>query len=240
MSLKKRVIDTRWERTINSQVQEPVLDHGIGWQELIVQPSRTCELYISSLSSSCRLSAGRASGAGQHFVGNLHCTVGITKYRPRAWHNDLPRGAGQIDRKFDGLRLASCSREVLQCFYTRMLEEKTLTSFSLIVVGISLLALWVSDVILKKYHLKGRYFVLHAVGNGIACVLTFKGMMATLLDPKSCVDGPPTVCTRFLLCFGATAKVFFRWLGCVLSRRFTFTMSLHFSLFRILNGCIIF
>ena len=51
-------------------------------------------------------------------------------------------------------------------------------------VLVTALCLWMVDrLVLVPLKLKGRYFILHAAGNAIAVVLTFNGMLRTLMDP---------------------------------------------------------
>ena len=44
-------------------------------------------------------------------------------------------------------------------------------------------ALFIFDVILARFGLKGRYYILHTVTNAICVFLTFDGMLKTILDP---------------------------------------------------------
>ena len=55
---------------------------------------------------------------------------------------------------------------------------------------ITTLCLWLVDrLFLIPLKLKGRYFILHAAGNAIAVILTFNGMVRTLLDPVHAAEG---------------------------------------------------
>ena len=55
---------------------------------------------------------------------------------------------------------------------------------------VTTLCLWMVDrMVLVPLKLKGRYFILHAAGNAIAVVLTWNGMVRTLLDPVHAAEG---------------------------------------------------
>ena len=55
---------------------------------------------------------------------------------------------------------------------------------------VTTLCLWMVDrMVLVPRKLKGRYFILHAAGNAIAVVLTWNGMVRTLLDPVHAAEG---------------------------------------------------
>ena len=55
---------------------------------------------------------------------------------------------------------------------------------------VTTLCLWMADrMVLVPLKLKGRYFILHAAGNAIAVVLTWNGMVRTLLDPVHAAEG---------------------------------------------------
>lgn len=55
---------------------------------------------------------------------------------------------------------------------------------------VTTLCLWLIDrFVLVPLKLKGRYFILHAAGNAIAVILTFNGMVRTLLDPVHAAEG---------------------------------------------------
>ena len=54
--------------------------------------------------------------------------------------------------------------------------------------------LWLVDRgVLMPLELQGRYFILHAAGNTIAVVLTFEGMVRTLMDPVHAADGDTSI-----------------------------------------------
>jgi len=61
--------------------------------------------------------------------------------------------------------------------------------------------LWLIDrLVLVPLHLQGRYFILHAAGNGIAVLLTFQGMARTLLDPVGAADGETSIFGYCVVC----------------------------------------
>jgi len=69
------------------------------------------------------------------------------------------------------------------------MQEKLIGARGLSVL-LTVAVLWLADAfVLKPMHFKGRYFILHAIGNAVAVVLTCKGMMRTLLDPVHAADG---------------------------------------------------
>ena len=51
------------------------------------------------------------------------------------------------------------------------------------------LSLFIFDIILARNGLKGRYYILHTVTNAICVILTFEGMLKTILDPVNAGKG---------------------------------------------------
>jgi len=69
----------------------------------------------------------------------------------------------------------------------------------------TVLTLAVADIgVLQRFKLKGRYEILHAVGNAVATVLTFPGMISTLLEPMASWDGPVGM-SGYCVCIGIHA-----------------------------------
>jgi hypothetical protein len=50
-------------------------------------------------------------------------------------------------------------------------------------------SLFVFDMILAYKGLNGRYYILHTVTNGICVILTFEGMLKTIMDPMKAGQG---------------------------------------------------
>jgi len=71
--------------------------------------------------------------------------------------------------------------------------EDTLYGQRGVIIAATIALLFVADLALKAKALKGRYEILHAVGNGVATLLTFDGMLKTLLEPMQSTEGPLSI-----------------------------------------------
>ena len=69
------------------------------------------------------------------------------------------------------------------------MEDRMYGQRGAIILG-TVVILFLADLVLKAKKAKGRYEILHAIGNGVATFLTFDGMLSTLLEPMKSWDGP--------------------------------------------------
>jgi hypothetical protein len=70
-----------------------------------------------------------------------------------------------------------------------------------LVIGATVILLFCADVLLKARGLKGRYEILHAIGNGVATALTAGGMLETLFDPIHAFHCPTNM-NGYCVCIG--------------------------------------